>query len=73
MKQVTRVYSWEIRQLLDLKQELLEYQEYLKVISTSPQIDYIEYLPNEDKLHITTDDRYDFKFKVKRINEGNNK
>lgn len=63
------MYSWEIAQLLDLKQWLLEYQEYLNVIQTSPQINYVEYLQNEDCLHITTDDKYDFKFKVKRIDE----
>ena len=64
------MYSWEIAQLLDMKQWLLEYQEYFNVIKTSPQIDYIEYLPNEDCLHMTTDDKYDFKFKVKAINEN---
>ena len=58
------MYSWEIAQLLDMKQWLLEYQEYLHMVSTSPQINYVEYLPNEDNLHITTDDNYDFKFKV---------
>lgn len=66
------MFSWEIAQLLDLKQWLLEYQEYLNVIQTSPQINYVEYLSNEDCLHITTDDRYDFKFKVKRIDERTN-
>ena len=63
------MYSWEIAHLLDMKQWLLEYQEYLNVIQTSPQINYVEYLPNEDCLHITTDDKYDLKFKVKRIDE----
>lgn len=58
------MYSWEIAQLLDMKQCLLEVQEYMNVIKTSPQINYVEYLPNEDNLHITTDDNYDFKFKV---------
>ena len=65
------MYSWEIAQLLDMKQWLLEYQEYLNVIQTSPQINYVEYLPYEDMLHITTDDYYDLKFKVKRIDEKN--
>lgn len=64
------MYSWEIQQLLDIKGFLLEYKEYLNIIQTSPQINYVEYLPYEDMLHITTDDNYDIKFKVKKIEEG---
>lgn len=63
------MYSWEIQQLLELKQYLLEYQEYIEIIKTSPQINYVEYLSQEEQLHMTTDDRCDFKFKVKRIDE----
>lgn len=66
------MYSWEIQQLLDAKNFLLEYQEYLNIVRTSPQINYTEYLPYEDMLHITTDDHYDIKFKVKRIDERTN-
>lgn len=58
------MYSWEIQKLIAIKECLLEVQEYMDIIKTSPQINYVEYLPNEDKLHITTDDNYDFKFKV---------
>ena len=64
------MYSWEIQDLIEMRNALLEYQEYLNVVKTSPQIDYTEYLPNEDCLHLTTDDKYDFKFKVKSISES---
>lgn len=58
------MYSWEIKDLLQLKEYILEYQEYLDIIKTSPQINYLEYLKNEDKIRFTTDDKYEFKFKV---------
>lgn len=60
------MYSWEIKDLLQLKEYILEYQEYLDIIKTSPQINYLEYLKNEDKIRFTTDDKYEFKFKVYR-------
>lgn len=60
------MYSWEIKDLLQLKEYILEYQEYLDIIRTSPQINYLEYLKNEDKIRFTTDDKYEFKFKVYR-------
>lgn len=56
--------SEEIKQLLEIKNCLLEIEEYITVMKTSSQINNVEYLPNEDKLHATTDDGYDFKFKI---------
>ena len=58
------MYSWEIQKLLAIKECLLEYQDYMNIIRTSPQINYVEYLPNEDMIHLTTDDNYDIKLKV---------
>lgn len=58
------MYSWEIQQLLELKQYLLEAKEYLKICE-SPQITRIKYDPFNDTFYIETDDRYKWTFKVR--------
>ncbi len=60
------MYSWEILQLLELKQYLLSVEEYFKICDTSPQITRVQYL-GENDFKITTSDNYEFKFKVKQI------
>ena len=60
------MYSWEIQQLMELKNYIIYVDEYLKICNTSPQIREINYNAFEDKFHIATDDRYDFNFKVKK-------
>lgn len=58
------MYSWEIEQLMRLRENLIKDEEYIKIIRTSPQIKWIEYKPNEDNFYISTDDNYNFKFKI---------
>ena len=59
------MYSYEIQQLLEIKNNLLELKEYIEVIRTSPQIDHIKY---EDELFkLYTNDGYQFKLKIKEI------
>lgn len=62
------MYSWEIEQLIELKNHLLEIQDYCEIVSTSPQIDHILY--NQDHFEMYTDDYYKFKFKIKQINKN---
>lgn len=61
------MYSWEIEQLLKLKNYLISNKEYFEICKTSPQIKGIEYKPFENEFYIWTDDQYNFKFKVKKI------
>ena len=60
------MYSYEIKQLLELKNNLLNLKEYIEVIRTSPQIDRIKY--EGDHFHFDTTDNFHFKFKIKEIN-----
>lgn len=59
------MYSWEIDELLKLKNYLLEVKEYLQICENSPQITRISYDPYSDTFTIETEDRYKFKFKVR--------
>ena len=61
------MYSWKIEQLLKLKNYLISNKEYFEICKTSPQIKVIEYKPFENEFYIWTDDQYNFKFKVKKI------
>ena len=58
------MYSWEIEQLIELKNHLIEIQDYIKIIKTSPQVDHILY--NQDHFEMFTNDYYKFKFKIKK-------
>lgn len=60
------MYSWEIQQLLELKQYLINVKEYLKICETSPQIREVKYDPYNDNFMIDTDDNYKVYFKVKK-------
>lgn len=60
------MYSWEIEELLKLREYIISSKEYFKILETSPQIRDIYYKPYEDKFYIKTDDKYSFKFKVYR-------
>ena len=65
------MYTWEIENLLKLKQYLLTGREYLNMVQTSPQIKRIKYNPYNDTFEIWTkeDDNSEhyFKYKVKKI------
>lgn len=61
------MYSHEIEEYLKLREYILNIQEYIAVVGSSPQINSVKYNDKEDKFEISTDDRYNFKFKVKEI------
>lgn len=63
------MYSEEIKQLLELKEYILSVEEYSKILYTSPQINFIKYDPYDDTFNVSTDDRYNFKFKIKKLGE----
>ena len=52
------MYSWEIQQLMELKDYLISVKEYLYICSTSPQIREVEYDPYQDNFMIDTNDNY---------------
>ena len=55
------MYSYEIEQLLKLKENLVSIQEYLE-IAKSPQIDHIKYENNT--FFLWSNDGYTFKLKI---------
>ena len=61
------MYSHEIKQLLELKNYLLDRKEANKIlnIKDSPQINHIKYNTYDDNFEMWTSDNYYFKFKVK--------
>lgn len=58
-----KMYSEEIKNLLELKNYYIEVKEYLKIIN-SPQVDHIKY--ENQSFNVWTKDGYYFKFKIKR-------
>lgn len=56
------MYSYEIENLLKLRNYLITVQEYYK-IANSPQIDHIKY--ENDTFFMWSNDGYTFKFKLK--------
>ena len=59
------MYSYEIEELMQLRNYIITIQDYCEIIRTSPQIDHILY--NQDHFEMYTDDYYKFKFKIKKI------
>lgn len=59
------MYSKEIQELINLRQQVITLQDYINIIQTSPQIDHILY--NQDHFEMYTDDYYKFKFKIKEM------
>ena len=64
------MYSHEIAELLKLKKYVLDVKDYFAICDNSPQITRVSYNPYDDNMNITTNDNYEFKFKIKR--KGNN-
>lgn len=62
------MYSHEIKQLLELRNYLLDRKEANKVldVNNSPQINHVKYNTHEDNFEMWTSDNYYFKFKVKK-------
>lgn len=61
------MYSWEIERLLKIKKYVLSYNDYCEILFNSPQINHVKYNNKDDTFNMKTDDRYDFKFKVKSL------
>lgn len=59
------MYSHEIEQLLEIKNNLLDIKDYIEIIKTSPQVDHILY--KNQNFHLFTTDDYHFKFKIKEV------
>lgn len=57
------MYSYEIENLLKLRNYLVSIQEYLD-IAKSPQIDHIKY--ENDVFNIWTNDNYNFILKIRK-------
>lgn len=57
------MYSYEIENLLKLKNYLVSVQEYLEIVK-SPQIDHIKY--ENDAFNIWTNDNYNFILKIRK-------
>lgn len=58
-----KMYSEEIKQLVELRNYYISLKEYLEIIK-SPQIDHIKY--ENQNFNIWTKDGYYFRFKIKR-------
>ena len=69
------MYTWEIEELLKLKKYVIYYDEFSKIINSSPQIKRIKYTPYDDTIETWIEEKNDypkyFKYKVKKreINE----
>lgn len=59
------MYSKEIQELINLRQQVITHQDYINIIQTSPQVDHVLY--NQDHFEMFTDDGYAFKFKIKEV------
>ena len=60
------MYNWEIQNLMQLKNYLINVEEYLQICNTSPQIREVKYDPYQDNFMIETDENYKVYFKVKK-------
>lgn len=60
------MYSHEIQQLLELRNNLVSIKEYIQIIK-SPQIDHILY--KGQMFHIWTTDDYEFKLQIRKENK----
>ena len=60
------MYSHEIEQLLKLRNYVISVEESLKIASSS-QIKLIKYDTFNDTFYISTEDKYNFKFEVRKF------
>ena len=56
------MYSYEIAELLKLRNNLVTLKEYLE-ITNSPQVDHVKY--ENDNFYLWTNDGYQFVLKIK--------
>ena len=61
------MYSFEIENLLKLRNYLISNKEYFEILNTSPQIKGVEYKPFENNFYLWTNDNYSARFKVYKI------
>lgn len=59
------MYSWEIEQLIELKNYVITIQDYCEIVKTSPQIDHVLY--KDEYFNLFTTDNYHFKLKIKEV------
>ena len=59
------MYSWEIEQLIKLKNYVITIQDYCEIVRTSPQIDHVLY--KDEYFNLFTTDNYHFKLKIKEV------
>lgn len=57
------MYSQEIQELINFKQQVITLNDYINIIQTSPQVDHILY--QDENFNLFTTDNYHFKFKIK--------
>lgn len=57
------MYSHEILELLRLRNYLISVEEYIRLVSSN-QVKYVKYNPFEDKFYVSTNDNYNFEFRV---------
>lgn len=57
------MYSYEIQELLELRNYFISCKEYIKIIK-SPQIDHIKY--ENQSFKVWTTDGYVFRFKLRK-------
>lgn len=65
------MYSYEIEQLLKIRNYLINSEEYLNIMKSSPQINHVKYSPYADEFETWTDDNYYWKYKVYRKDKNN--
>lgn len=63
------MYSWEIQQLMEMRNYLISVEEYLSICEASPQIIEVKYDAYQDNFMIKTNDGYNVYFKVKKKEE----
>lgn len=59
------MYSYEIDEMIKIKDWILKPQDYLEIYS-SPQIIHLHYDTYSNKYHIYTDDDYHWEFEVRK-------
>lgn len=59
------MYSYEIKNLLKLKNYVINDKDFMNILKTSPQINHQKYDKERDLFLIDTDDHYHAEFKVK--------
>ena len=69
------MYTWEIENLLKIKNYILNSEEYTNIISSSPQVKRVKYNTFDDSMETWTEEQDNskkyFKYKVRRKEKAN--